>query len=772
MINTLYQEKSGQFQRKKAVLTVQAIIEDKGMKKVGSVSLNISDYYNNGVSNATFPIEACPDKTATINISIRSQALGEATIADNMSDASGMTGFSMGTEGDYQGNLFVEQDLAGFEEESVAPKIIPGSHGKPPLVRGPFMKMPDGPVNPMKIAEAMDFQRQRTEDDNSIAKITELKAQIQLLEREGLQLKSEKDDLKVQLGIALEKSKKERENYFEHMKNLDTEIENSKSSNESLKERLGRRDEKIKSLKESNDSLLSDLKALEQNNLGYSEEKEKLKLENDKFKAKVYEYEQGIEKLRKELNSIKDEKINIENSNQQLQHANSQLKREVDQLRIEMSESRENPSAKGPENDATFEQYKKKTDSIINNYKREIKSLEHEREDALSKQTDMTFELQKAKKEITEIDEKYRQQLLKSEKTTDSLKEENLELKQKLDEELQSRRVIERKSTIEKTDSENKFSRLMQSYQEIKAKKEMLEQTLNYYERQLHKKQNDYENDVMNNKKLIEKNENLEHKLHKYKEECSNKNKELEELSSVKESLEQENFTLREHLKTATTTEFSDPANIILQDQLEAVQAKLRSNEQIFAKEKSSLNEKLKILENQISILEKKKKDITESYENQVHKLTVENSMLKDQISELKLQSPGKSLTSNELMAEMQKESHNQTLQLMKIDLNELKSKYADIQEEYKSLEKKYVDAKMGWANADLEKENIVQKYRDAQEQLRDYSAQYTIMEVEMYKINERFGQTLNMNNELEMENNSLKIELGDLKCGKKKKRN
>ena len=144
--------------------------------------------------------------------------------------------------------------------------------------------------------------------------------------------------------------------------------------------------------------------------------------------------------------------------------------------------------------------------------------------------------------------------------------------------------------------------------------------------------------------------------------------------------------------------------------------------------------------------------------------------MLKEQINEFKALSPSKTRTSSELMADWQKESHNQSLQLLKIDLNELKSKYSDIQEEYKTLEKKYVDSKMGWANADLEKENITQKYRDAQEQLRDYSAQYTIMEVEMYKINERFGQTLNMNNELEMEINTLRKQVDEGKGKKKKK--
>ena len=239
---------------------------------------------------------------------------------------------------------------------------------------------------------------------------------------------------------------------------------------------------------------------------------------------------------------------------------------------------------------------------------------------------------------------------------------------------------------------------------------------------------------------------------------------------SIKEALEQENFTLREHLKTATTTEFSDPANIILQEQLEGLQTKLKTTEQNFAKEKLSYTEKVKILENQVEIIERKKRELTEDYENKIQKINVENSMLKEQINEFKALSPSKTRTSSELMADWQKESHNQSLQLLKIDLNELKSKYSDIQEEYKTLEKKYVDSKMGWANADLEKENITQKYRDAQEQLRDYSAQYTIMEVEMYKINERFGQTLNMNNELEMEINTLRKQVDEGKGKKKKK--
>lgn len=756
MINTLYQEKSGKFQRKKAQLTVQAVVENKGMKKVGTLNLNISDYYAEPLNNNSFPLENCPDKKARIIISVRAQALGEATIADNMSDASGATGFSMGTEGDFQGNLFGDQDLGGFEEEG--PKIIPGSHGRPPLVRPGLMKLPDsGPVNPMKISEAMDNQRQKLEEENLSQKLSELKASLQLQEKENLSLKSEKDDLKVQLSISLEKSKKERENYFDHMKKLDAEIEALKKKNEGLHERVSRRDEKISSLKKENEMLLADLKQLEIGTAGNSEEKERVKTEMDRLKKRIEEAEGKWRDAVKNLDRMKEEKNALEASNGQLNITINQLKADIECLRHDLNESRENLSVRGSQDEGNFENYRKKTEALINNYKRDIKTLEHEREEALSKQTDMTFELQKVKTEMVSIEEKHRQQVWKLEKENENLKEELLETKQKIDEEVQSRRMFERKSTVEKNDYDSKFTKMLQAQQELKAKKDSLEQMVADYERQLHRKQTDFDSDMHQLKKLTDKCDKLEHKLQKQKENLRNKNKELDEVYAAKESLEQENLTLRSHLKTATTTEFSDPANIILQEQVESLESKLKQTEQALNKEKSSTNEKVRILENQVSILEKKKKDLQESYEEQIHKLTVENRMIKDQQQSSKAV---KTHTSSELIAEMQKESENQTMQLLKIDLNEMKAKYSDLQEEFKGLEKKYVDAKMGWANADLEKENIVQKYRDAQEQLRDYSAQYTVMEVEMYKINERFGQTLNLNNELETEVNELRNKL------------
>jgi len=153
MINTLYQKKSGTFNEKKAVLTVQAIIEDKGSKSVGQLTLNIAEYATSPLTRHVFKLDKAPDRFASITISVLSQPLGEATLADNMSDASGGTGISMGTEGDYTGPL-TDQDLTGFDEET---KVVAGSQGRPPVILKGH-KIPDisAPVDPGRITEAMD----------------------------------------------------------------------------------------------------------------------------------------------------------------------------------------------------------------------------------------------------------------------------------------------------------------------------------------------------------------------------------------------------------------------------------------------------------------------------------------------------------------------------------------------------------------------------------------------------------------------------------------
>ena len=201
MINTMYQKKSGEFLEKKAVITFQAVVEGRGSKVVGSITINIAQYLG-GMSQLELRIDKCPDKTAMAVVSLRAHAMGEAMEADNMSEMSGGTGFSMGTE-DVGGMLLSEQDLTGFDEE-VHPnptKVLIAGNIRPVVPRPPPGR--PGPVKPIHNLDSTTLQ--------------DLKAQISLLERDKSDLQTQKDDLKKQHFTLIDSSRREKEDLIRHI---------------------------------------------------------------------------------------------------------------------------------------------------------------------------------------------------------------------------------------------------------------------------------------------------------------------------------------------------------------------------------------------------------------------------------------------------------------------------------------------------------------------------------------------------------------------------
>lgn len=206
----------------------------------------------------------------------------------------------------------------------------------------------------------------------------------------------------------------------------------------------------------------------------------------------------------------------------------------------------------------------------------------------------------------------------------------------------------------------------------------------------------------------------------------------------------------------ATQSEFSDPANIILQDQVKTLEQRIKVIEALNNKGKDKLNERIAVLRKENELLQKKNREICQSYDEQLTKLSVDFQMYREKVHYSEGSSPHKIETSA-VISSAQEESLKQNIQMLNLENKDLKQRVNRLESDITGFEKKYVEAKMGWANSDLEKENTVQKYREAQEKLREYSSQYTMMEVELYKINERFGQTLNLNNDLEMQLQLLK---------------
>jgi len=367
MINTLYQKKTNEFIEKKAVLKIQAIVEGKGTRTAGTLKLNLSQYFETPLIHKEFPLANCPDKKAVICISINAQAIGEVRDdIDGMSDISGGTGISMGS--DLGPLLIADQDLTGFEEEGHAPKIIPNMKAKTLSGRPPLAKMPEslGAINPAKISEAMKNASIRYEESKSPAQLQEAKAQMSLLEKDNQRLKSEKEELKVELGVHIENAKKERERLIEHIKEIDGNLQQTSAEDEALREKLQKRDEQLKKLKSTKESLLKDLQQAEKMSYESSADKERLRNEVAKLKQELQQSNDKNTNLQQTLKEHERQNANLEEAYDKLEGKNETLKKTIEQLRNDLIESQSGLSSRGNQEERDMSEFKKRSEILSN----------------------------------------------------------------------------------------------------------------------------------------------------------------------------------------------------------------------------------------------------------------------------------------------------------------------------------------------------------------------------------------------------------------------
>jgi chromosome segregation ATPase len=401
----------------------------------------------------------------------------------------------------------------------------------------------------------------------------------------------------------------------------------------------------------------------------------------------------------------------------------------------------------------------------------QLKELEDLKEEALSRQTELVLDLQKAKAEVANTHKSYKEKILKLENELEAAKSENIDLFNRIEEEARNKEAIEKRLTMEHKDYANRMSRIQEDYHSVKNKKQQLEETVADYERQI-QRQSHIPFAQENTEKQL-----LEIKVKKYEEEIPNLKKQLKlketetkELKDAKIKLEREVKNLQDQLNNAAeASEFSDPANYVLMEQVRNLEARLKDSDRSFDKEKKKFTSQLQLLENENEILLKQKKEQAERYEEQIARLNVEIQLLKQQLdrSGYSPSKPRKTITS-ELIESSNEEGLKQNLQVLTFENKDQRNRIAKLEDDYKILEKKLVDAKLGWANSDIEKENLVHRYKEAQEKLKEYASEFTMMEVEFYKINERFGQCINYNNELEMQIQVLRQDIENLKNKKR----
>ena len=73
------------------------------------------------------------------------------------------------------------------------------------------------------------------------------------------------------------------------------------------------------------------------------------------------------------------------------------------------------------------------------------------------------------------------------------------------------------------------------------------------------------------------------------------------------------------------------------------------------------------------------------------------------------------------------------------------------IQKEYKYIESQLIEAKMHWAELDMENDQLAFNLKKKSDQLKIFSSQLTQLEIELVKTKQELGEALNTVNEYEM---------------------
>ena len=227
------------------------------------VQLNLSDFCKKDLnSEESFEVKECCDKSAKLFITVKVTPVDESFYDDNISEVSGLR---CATDADLAISVFSDDNHLQKPEDS-------------------------------------------KQNSENIKKINELELQIE-------SLTTEKNELKVQLGLSIEKSKQERDKMIDHMKNLDQQIEKLRQINEENIEKIENLE---KSLNESeNSNLALKEKLIHNENLLMKADSYREKYKIRKLNSKVHTNEL-LAQIQKQSEEIIQLKFNINELSGQL----------------------------------------------------------------------------------------------------------------------------------------------------------------------------------------------------------------------------------------------------------------------------------------------------------------------------------------------------------------------------------------------------------------------------------------------------------------------
>mmetsp|Transcript_34360 Transcript_34360/g.60208 ORF Transcript_34360/g.60208 Transcript_34360/m.60208 type:complete len:457 (+) Transcript_34360:205-1575(+) len=225
-------------------------------------------------------------------------------------------------------------------------------------------------------------------------------------------------------------------------------------------------------------------------------------------------------------------------------------------------------------------------------------------------------------------------------------------------------------------------------------------------------------------------------KCEKYKADIENFKQERLQLKRLLDSLEADNKELRQELSESrqrlveSASRGSDEEGKLMLMQLKN---KLDDQAYCFTVEKSQLTDRIFQLETEFDFLERQK-----------------NSKITELEQDLaRLQSASKHEV-NKSQSSMLDDKWQQLLSDLKVQNADMQDQLSQMESERFHIENMLMESRAAEKKKETAYAELLAKFKQAQDQIHDLRSQNLILEKELVKLNERLGDTLNMNNELE----------------------
>ena len=588
-----------------------------------------------------------------------------------------------------------------------------------------YKKLPKSSFTPMK-------------RKHSIASVDNI-ALIRLLQKENDQIKIEKEEIKAQLSLLSEVSKADRDEYIAYVEELEANNFKIESKRKKYKEKSRKYKEKAK-----------DAQAI------FEENKIKFNIEDQRFlKDSIKTLKNNLRILSEENEKIKDQNRNLNEqlrdniqNNENFKSTHSKPIKDIEIFKNRVPDLEEDPSV-----ELTIK-------ADLEDLKQELEMAHEEINSLRTKQIEYISNIQLLKTKFSSNEEELRTRIRGLENEVLDKTQEIQELNMRLEEEISTARKFERKTITVQEEKNSEVLRLAKDLKEIANEKDTIQQNYINYHRKIDRNKTSIDLAALTKAEASLAAQKAE--IAKLSQNLKVYESKVVDLKNSNEKLLIENLKLKEHLNRINVSKFSDPAFSTLQERVKFLEEKNEDLENQNAEEIEKLNENIKVLEKQLELVEKQKSDQMKKYEEKINSLMVESKLI--------IQRDRRSLIPGQFLNSLNEENWKQSVEMLNLKILELKNEKEKLIEEVNVTDSKYQKSKLVIAKKEIEKENLQNKFRDAQEQMREYCSQYTLLEVELYKINERFGKALNLNNHLENELQEMKELLYNLSNKGKKK--